>query len=244
MKQNILKVVIVSLSIYASIHVAAQANDEETVVNAEQERQAAWEADSITIWSMISGLRNIEKENPNDSTLQKEEKREWRHYLYDEELNRIKKEYYNKPFSLKAVMVKDVRVEIKLNKEGQRKLKKVEDAIKAGQPGCDYMAVQFQKEKYKYEVETGAYEIRFTIPVPDSDGYSIHNTGIKKAGSTDSQSRATEDRLNVTIILIVKSQKKALSFSKEDVVPLTGKITEIKHSFSFNEENVMIKMVE
>lgn len=270
MRKAFITTAIFSLVFYVSVQVSAKINEgtvnqqeseaevladedlteqtdqqiEKQTADAGEERLTSWEADSNTIWSMIAGLRNIEKENPNDSTLQKEEKREWRHYLYDEELNRIKNKYYNKPFSLKAVMVKDVKLEIKLNKEGQKRLKKVEAAIKAGQAGCDYMAVQFEKEKYKYEVQTGFYEVRFTIPVPGPDGYSIYNTGIKKFDSTDSNSSVTQDHFNVTIIMIVKSQKKALSFSKEDVVPITGKITEIKHGFSFMDEYVMIRLTD
>ena len=46
------------------------------------------------------------------------------------------------------------------------------------------------------------------------------------------------------IILIVKSRTKALKYSKEAVIPVTGKITEIKHGYTFMDEYVVIRLAE
>jgi hypothetical protein len=250
MKQRLLKIMLLSLLLIQSFISASTQSveqeeiDEETakdlisVVN--DDRMAAWSSDSNTILSMISGLRNLYKNDSNDSELQREHKEKLRKQKHTEEFNRIKKEYYNKPFTLKAVMVKDVQPEVRLTREGQRRLKKVEAAIKSGDRYADYLAVQFDKERYKYEVETGAYEIIFTIPVPGTDGYSRYNTGIQKSGSTDQKSDAVEERFLVTVILVVKSRETALKYSKEEVVPVSGKITGIKHGYSFMDEYVII----
>lgn len=228
---------------------AKRAADEEEKLNEiytkeeEQKRLQAWKADSNTIQSMIKGLRNIETENPNDSDLQREYKAELRKKKYNEEFMRIKKEYYNKPFSLQAAMVTEVKLETRLNKAGQKKRAEMENAFKTDHPLRDYLAVQFEKNRYTYEVETGNYEISFTIPVPESSGYSSYSHGIKKTGSPGNSTN-TENRFNVNIIFIVKSKTKALQYSKEDVIPLTGKITEIKHGYSFMDEYVTIKIIE
>jgi len=209
-----------------------------------QERFEAWEADSNTIQTMIKGLRNIVNFNSKDSTLQKEVKEEWRNYKYDDEFNRIKKIYYNKPFSLQAVMVKDVKPETRLNKAGQKKKIEMENACKAGDTLCNYLAVQFEKNRYKYEIETGKYEVNFTIPIPDENGYSSYRQGIKKVGTSDLNNYDAEDHFNVNLVLIVKSWKKVVHLSKDDVVPLTAKIAEIKHGKSFMDEYVTIHLVE
>lgn len=236
-----------SLLFYPIQSIEAQQPDKEIKEqNKHSEAQAKidkWKADSETILNMISGLRNIEEVKPNDSDLQREYKAELRKKKYNDEYKRIKKEYYNKPFSLQAVMVKDVQLETRLNKEGQRKMTEMENACKSGAPLCNYLAVQFDKNRYKYEVETGNYEIRFLVPVPESTDYSTYNHGIKKTGSADN-STDTEDRFNVNIILIVKSKTKALQYSKEDVIPITGKISEIKHGYTFMDEYATIHLVE
>ena len=115
----------------------------------EQERFEAWKADSNTIQTMIKGLRNIVNFNSKDSTLQKEVKEEWRSDQYDDEFKRIKKIYYNKPFSLQAVMVKDVKPETRLNKTGQKKKIEMENACKNGDPLCNYLATQFEKIRHQ-----------------------------------------------------------------------------------------------
>lgn len=251
MKHRLFKILLFSLLIDQPFFSASTQPIESEQVDDEQAedlisvaRMDAWESDSKAILSIISGLRHIEEVNANDSDLQREQKAKLRKKKSDEEFKRIKKEYYKKPLALKAVMVKDVQPEVRLNKEGQRRLKKVEDAIKNGNPDSEYMAVQFEKERYKYEVETGAYEIIFTIPVPRDDGYSRYNTGIKKSGSTDQNSTDIEERFIVTIILVVKSRNTALKYSKEEVVPVEGKITEIKHGYSFMDEYVIFKLAE
>ena len=208
-----------------------------------QVRMDKWETDSNTILKIISGLRNIEPEDPNDSNLQREHKAKLRKKKYNKELKRIKKEYYNKPFSLQAVMVEDVKPETRLNKTGRKKQAEMERAFRTGHPYRDYLAVQFAKNRYKYEVETGNYEIYFVIPVPESGGYSTYSHGIKKTEAADRISY-TEDSFNVNIILVVKSKIKALQYSKEDVVSLTGKIKNIKHGYTFMDEYVTIRLVE
>jgi len=218
--------------------------NEKRAVDEEQKRFETWKTDSNTILSIISGLRNIEKVSSTDSDLQRKDKTEWRNYLHDEELNRIKKLYYNKKFTLQAAMVQDVVPETRLNKQGQKKKRELENALKSENPVGSYLAVQYDKNRYKYEVETGAYEIRFSIPVPDAEGYSKFRLGIRKVGLTNSKSNDTENRFNVNIILIVKSKIKALKYSKEDVITLTGRIAEIKHGFTFMDEYVNIKLVE
>jgi hypothetical protein len=209
-----------------------------------QERIEIWESDSNVILSMISGLRNIEEDKPDDSDLQREHKLKMRKKKYKEEFSRIKKTYYNKPFSLQAAMVDDVVMETKFNKEGQRKLKEVEQAFKTRNPLHDFLVIQFEKNKYKYEVETGFYEIRFSIPVPDNTEYSSYSKGVKKEDSNDSNRTDIEEKFNVTVILIVKSKGKALTFSKGDVIPINGKIKEIEHGYSFMDEYLKIKLAE
>ncbi len=253
MKPGVIKILVLTLFFIQSVlyfsvtSLEAQQLDQQRTNQNEpsdiQVKMDKWKTDSNTILNMISGLRNIEPENPNDSDLQREHKAELRKKKYNDELVRIKKAYYNKPISLQAVMVKDVQLETRLNKEGQRKKAEMENACKSGAPLCNYLAVQFEKNRYKYEVETGNYEIRFLIPVPESSGYSIYSHGIKQTGSTDN-STDTENKFNVSIILIVKSKIKALQYSKEDVVSLTGKINEIKHGYTFMDEYAIIRLVE
>lgn len=222
MKRLITKIIIMSIFFCVPLTLLAQ-----DVADTSREKFAAWEADSNTILNMVSGLRNIEKADPNDSELQREYKSKQRDIIYKREFEKMIKTCYNRPLSLQAAMVKDVKAETRLNQTGQRKLLKVERAIKSGDPAANYLATQFHREKYKYEIETGYYEISFKIPVPDSDEYSIRNTGIKKGGSTG-VNYDLEDRFNVTILLLVKSKAKALQYSKDDVVSLTGRISKIK----------------
>ena len=184
MKQRLTKIIFFSLFLIYSLllNVEAEPIKDQAKQAEGLTKMDIWESDSNTILSIISGLRHIEEESPTDSDLQKEHKAELRKKKYNEEFSRIKKVYYNKPFSLQAAMVTDVIPETKLNREGLREKRKVDAAAKTGNPKRDYLAVLFEKNQYKYRVETGNYEIRFSIPVPDSDGYSIFSKGIKKPG--------------------------------------------------------------
>ena len=103
--------------------------------------------------------------------------------------------------------------------------------------------MQFANNRYKYEVETGRYEISFKIPVPDLKNYS-NTEGIKKADLSNLKRYDTDERLIVEIILVVKSKAKALKYSKDDVIPLTGKITEITRGFIGSHEYVTIRLTE
>jgi len=247
-KITILTLFLIQSLIYSSTKtVEAQQPDKQSNVESrqagEQERMDKWETDSNTILKIVSGLRNIEPEDPNDSNLQREHKAKLRKIKYNKELKRIKKEYYNKPFSLQAVMVEDVKPETRLNKTGKKKKAEMERAFRTGHPYRDYLAVQFAKNLYKYEVQTGNYEIHFLIPIPESDGYSSYSHGIKKSEEEDNNTD-NEDSFNVKIILVVKSKTKALQYSREDVVSLTGKIKNIKHGYTFMDEYVTIQLVE
>ncbi len=207
-------------------------------------RLGKWKSDSKFLLSIVSRLRDLYKENENDSELQKENKAQLREKKYKEEFNKIKKEYYNKPFSLQAVMVRDVIPETILNKEGKKKRKEAENACKYRNAGCDYLSIQFSKNLYRYTVETGNYEILFTIPVPDYDGYSQFEDGIKSFSQDDIDREKMERNFKVEIILIVKSKEKALKFTKGDVMQLYGKFREMKHIIAFNTETFKIILTE
>lgn len=207
-----------------------------------------WKADSKTILSIISSIRAY-RENSDDSTLQAQHKKQ----KLNEELIKINKIYLGKPLSLKAVRIKDVTPEkrisdygIKKAKDVIRQLKKdpssamiVGDGDLSNNPLLAWTVGLQLAFCDRCFIETGRYEVECEIPVPDEGGYLDYQHGIKD----DTTSGEENDQLlDIKIILIVKSEKKALEFSKGEIIPVTGKITSIEYNGSQLSESATIKI--
>ena len=221
-------------------------DNEENSDTLNPEYASAWQSDSNTMLSIISSMR-VYRESSDDSTLKAKKKQK----QFKEELYKVNKTYYNKPISLKAVRVKDVTAETALSAYGEKRAKELIRLLKKDPSSAmiigdgsfennPYLGLLIGlqlamcKECFK---ETGRYEVKCEIPVPEGRGYSEYDSGIN-----DDDSSGEENRLIRTeVILIVKSEKKALEFSKGEIIPITGKIKSIEYGSGYS-ESISIKV--
>jgi hypothetical protein len=228
-------------------------NSNKIIEEAENEPQNSsymeiWETDSKTILSIISEVRQFKK-STEDSTLQARHKEK----KLNEELIQINKTYSGKPLSLKAVRVEDVTPEKKLSAYGIKQTKEIIRKLKNDPASAAFigdgdidnnpllawtigMQLAFCEKCF---AETGNFNIELEIPVPGEYGYSGYSVGIKD----NSPSSENDDKLiDTKIILIVKSEEKALKFSKGQIIPVTGKIKSIAYEGSQFSEEITIRI--
>jgi len=228
-------------------------NSNKIIEEAENEPQNSsymeiWETDSKTILSIISEVRQFKK-NSDDSTLQARHKGK----KLNEELIQINKTYSGKPLSLKAVRVEDVTPEKKLSAYGIKQTKEIIRKLKEDPASAAFigdgdidnnpllawtigMQLAFCEKCF---VETGNFNIKLEIPVPGEYGYLGYSAGIKD----NSPSSENDDKLiDTKIILIVKSEERALKFSKGQIIPVTGKIKSIEYEGSQFSEKITIRI--
>ncbi len=206
-----------------------------------------WETDSKTILSIISEVRQFKKSS-EDSTLQARHKEK----KLNEELIQINKTYSGKPLFIKAVRVEDVTPEKKLSAYGIKQTKEIIRKLKNDPASAAFIgdgdidsnpllawAIGIQLAFCeKCFVETGRYNIECEIPVPDEEGYSEYRDGIKN--SSPSSDNDDEQLIDTKIILIVKSEEKALKFSKGQIIPIIGKIRSVNYNGDSIFESVKI----
>ncbi len=207
----------------------------------------AWKTDSDTILSIITNLRNY-KESSDDSTLKTKQKQN----TLKRELFKINKDYHNKPLSLKAIIIEDVTAEKDLSDYGKRRAKEILRKIKKDPSSAMFigdgnlennpllvftLAIHLALCEKCYK-ETGRYEVKCKIPVPDETGYSQFRTGIKAGNSLSDDN----DKIDAEIILILQSEKKALDYSKGSIIPISGKIKSIVYKGSQFFESVTIRI--
>jgi len=199
-----------------------------------EKRIATWNNDSNIIFSIISNIRNY-RENSGDSTLQAKLKSK----KMVAELYRINKAFYNKPLTLMAVKVDDVTPEKSLSEYGKRRARQIINRIKRDPSSAMFvgdgkldnnplllfavaMNLALCKKCYK---ETGRYKVECKIPVPNDNGYSDYDHGIKDSDL----SSENNNTIDTDIVLILNSEEKALQFSKGQIIPINGKIKGIMY---------------
>lgn len=217
---------------------------DEKLLSIEQQKVITdWETDFKTIISYISGLRNLYEEKENDTDLKKAYKAELREKEYKKESARIKKVYYNTEVKFNSLTVANVVSEVKFTKEGNKKLNEVKSAIKNNSLYAQYLVNQFEQNRYKYEVETGNYEIHFTLPLPSE--FKDHNSVIRRYDDVDKYPDTETPIIDeISVIYIIKSKIKAMEYAKDSIHAVTGKIIEIKHGFGFGKEYVIFRLTE
>jgi hypothetical protein len=229
------------LTLATFLTVISPLNSQEEQQESEHEsRRAAWEKDSETILSILADIRQY-RENSNDTDLQAKHKKK----KFDEELSRLNRQYLNQTLKLNFVKVKNVTTEKVLSQYGFQSAKKIISNMKKnpqtaiyvgnGNPAENsllawYLGIQLASCKKCFE-ETGNYEIEFSIPVSDENMEGGYRTGIrvKRTGNNEEGFNESyqDEYIEVKILLIEKSEKKAMSYSKGQIIPLTGKIKSI-----------------
>ncbi len=207
----------------------------------------AWKADSKTILTIISKLREF-KESSDDSTLQEQHKKQ----KLNEELIKINKAYLKKTLSLRAVRIEDVTPEkrisdygIKKAKDVIRQLKKdpssavlVGDGDLSNNPLLAWTVGVQLAFCDKCFIQTGRYEVKCKIPTPDSNYYFSYKE------ETETDDTPSEDEYTklpvIEIILIVKSKNNALKYSKDEIISITGKVQSIDYNGSSIFESIKI----
>lgn len=201
-----------------------------------------WNDDSAAVLSIISTIRNY-RENEKDSDIQVKIKKK----KMKEELSKINSQWSGKTISLKAVMIDNVTEEKELSEYGKRQKQELLSELKKdeqfsslfGDNDEDSPMIAFAvalKLAFcsKCYTETGAYQVEGRILAPESKGLG-DRFGIK-------DDSGSEKLIPVKIILLVRSEDKALGFNKNQVVPVSGKIKSVGYKGSLFSESVTLKI--
>lgn len=194
-----------------------------------------WVRDSNYILNIFAETRKFRKTG-SESQLQSKEKEK----LLETSLLSTNKKNQNKPFSISAAFLEEVKPEKELSSIGKEKAKELALQMKGHIVDPENNIIFKLSLGFQLALcepcfqETGRYEAIYTIPIPNINN-SYENIYVKSGISEEIKKKSeiySAKFIETKIKIFFKNKQKALELKKGTITPLTGNIVTLYYAES------------